>query len=362
MFVYIICLNWRKDTMFALPNNESTASGIKSSSAHSPINQYAELKHLVKQQGLLEKQPIYYTFKIVFTLSLLILGLVLILVVKNFWLLIPDAIFMAFVSTQIAFLGHDAAHQQITQTSRKNHIIGLMDSLLVGISYSWWANKHNRHHSHPNQESLDPDIEIPFISFTEEQARSRQNFARFVTKYQAYCYIPMYTLLPFTMRLVSIQFLVRKKGANLLIEGSLILIGIFLYLSLLISQLGIWKALLFLAIHQAFFGLSLGLVFVSNHTGMPILEKEEQLDFLSRQVLTARNIRGNPLIDFWYGGLNYQIEHHLFPKMPRNKLKEAQLVVKSFCQKHSIAYCETNFLETYRDIHQYFQRIAAEVS
>lgn len=347
--------------MFALPNNESAPSGFKSPIVHSHINQYAELKHLVKQQGLLEKQPVYYTFKIVLTLCLLVLGLIPILVMKNFWLLIPDAIYMAFVSTQIAFIGHDAAHQQITQTSRKNYIIGLMDSLLVGVSYSWWANKHNRHHSHPNQESLDPDIEIPLISFTEEQARSRQKLARFVTKYQAYFYIPMYTLLPFSMRLVSIQFLVRKKGAGLLIEGSLILIGIFLYLSLLVSQLGIWKALLFLGIHQAVFGLFLGLVFVSNHTGMPILEKEEQMDFLSRQVLTARNIKGNPLLDFWYGGLNYQIEHHLFPKMPRNKLKEARLVVKSFCQKHSIAYCETNFSETYRDIHQYFQRIAAEV-
>jgi len=347
--------------MFALPNNESVPSGFKSPVVHSHINQYAELKHLVKQQGLLEKQPVYYTFKIVLTLCLLVLGLVPILVMKNFWLLIPDAIYMAFVSTQIAFIGHDAAHQQITQTSRKNYIIGLMDSLLVGISYSWWANKHNRHHSHPNQESLDPDIEIPLISFTEEQARSRQKLARFVTKYQAYFYIPMYTLLPFSMRLVSIQFLVRKKGPGLLIEGSLILIGIFLYLSLLISQLGIWKALLFLGVHQAVFGLFLGSVFVSNHTGMPILEKEEQMDFLSRQVLTARNIKGNPLLDFWYGGLNYQIEHHLFPKMPRNKLKEARLVVKSFCQKHSIAYCEMNFSETYRDIHRYFRRVAAEV-
>jgi fatty acid desaturase len=347
--------------MFALPNNESAPSGLKSPVAYSHTNQYVELKRLVKQQGLLEKQSIYYTFKIVLTLCLLALGLVPIVVVKNFWLLIPDALYMAFVSTQIAFIGHDAAHQQIAQTSRTNYIIGLMDSLLVGVSYSWWANKHNRHHSHPNQESLDPDIEIPFISFTEEQARSRQKLARFVTKYQAYFYIPMYTLLPFSMRLVSVQFLLRKKGVGLLIEGSLILIGIFLYLSLLISQLGMWKALLFLAIHQAFFGLFLGSVFVSNHTGMPILEKEEQMDFLSRQVLTARNIKSNPLIDFWYGGLNYQIEHHLFPKMPRNKLKEARLIVKSFCQKYSIAYCETNFSETYRDIHQYFQRIAAEV-
>ncbi len=345
----------------ALPNNESAPSEFESPVARSPINQYVELKRIVKGKGLLETQPIYYTFKLLLTLSLLVLGLVPILVIKNFWLLIPDAVYLAFVSTQIAFIGHDAAHKQIAHTSWKNYVIGLMDSLLVGVSYSWWANKHNRHHSYPNQESLDPDIEIPMISFTEEQARSRQKLARFVTKYQAYLYFPMYTLLPFTMRFVSIQFLVRKKGQDLLIEGTLILIGFFLYFSLLFSQLGVWKALLFISIHQAFFGMFLGSVFVSNHTGMPILEKEEQMDFLHRQVLTARNITPNPLIDFWYGGLNYQIEHHLFPKMPRNKLKEARLIVKSFCEMHSIAYAETTFSETYRDIHEYFYLISTEV-
>ncbi|HEX3640346.1 MAG TPA: hypothetical protein VHV10_03540, partial [Ktedonobacteraceae bacterium] len=92
----------------ALPNNESTPSEFESPVARSPINQYAELKRIVKGKGLLETQPIYYTFKLVLTLGLLVLGLVPILVIKNFWLLIPDAVYLAFVSTQIAFIGHDA--------------------------------------------------------------------------------------------------------------------------------------------------------------------------------------------------------------------------------------------------------------
>ena len=86
--------------------------------------------------------------------------------------------------------------------------------------------------------------------------------------------------------------------------------------------LSVGQALLFIVVHQALFGLYTGLVFAPNHKGMPILDSDSQLDFVRRQVLTSRDVNAHPLTDFWYGGLNYQIEHHLFPSMPRNKLKK----------------------------------------
>jgi fatty acid desaturase len=69
-----------------------------------------------------------------------------------------------------------------------------------------------------------------------------------------------------------------------------------------------------------------------------------------RQVITARNVYAHPWNDFWYGGLNYQIEHHLFPSMPRNNLKKAQKVVKAFCQEHEISYYETSVARSYKEI------------
>ena len=77
------------------------------------------------------------------------------------------------------------------------------------------------------------------------------------------------------------------------------------------------QALVFIAVHQGLLGLYLGSVFAPNHKGMPILSKDDDSDFLRRQVLTARNVRGGRLTDLLLGGLNYQIEHHLFPSMPR---------------------------------------------
>src|SRR5260370_33517810 len=87
-------------------------------------------------------------------------------------------------------------------------------------------------------------------------------------------------------------------------------------------------------------------IIAPNHKGMPILEKSSKIDFLRRQVLTARNVYSSPFNDFWYGGLNYQIEHQLFPSMPRHNFKAAQKVITLLCQRHAIAYYETEMVTT----------------
>lgn len=76
-------------------------------------------------------------------------------------------------------------------------------------------------------------------------------------------------------------------------------------------------------------------------------------------MLPALCIKAHPFTDFWYGGLNYQIEHHLFPNMPRNKLKEAQPIVRAFCKEHAIAYAETSMLQSYREILRFLHQVSA---
>ena len=115
--------------------------------------------------------------------------------------------------------------------------------------------------------------------------------------------------------------------------------------------------LAFLVVHQAVFGVYLGKTFAPNHKGMPHPDGTE--DFLRRQVLTARNVKAHPFTDFWYGGLNYQIEHHLFPTIPRNKLGEAQTIVKAFCHARSIPYHETGLLQSYRELLQHLHQVSA---
>jgi fatty acid desaturase len=325
--------------------------------------EYVELKNLIKHRGLLEKQPVYYTCRIVLVLSMLALGLAFLLAVPTFWLQLLNAFFLAFVYVQIGFLAHESGHRQMFSASRKHDIVCLLaGNMLLGMSYSHWLEKHNRHHSHPNQLDLDPDLEIPFIFFTQKEGvRSRGKCSQFFFKHQAYFFIPTLMLLSFDWKYRSMRFLLQKKAKKYHVaEIVLMVVHVLLYLGLLFYRFEVWQAVLFIIAHQGLIGVYMGSVFAPNHKGMPILDKGSRVGYLRRQVITARDVRSHPIGDLFYGGLNYQIEHHLFPSMACNKLKEAQRVVRTFCQEHSIAYYETGFVQSYRELLQQLHEVGAQ--
>ena len=322
-------------------------------------SEYAELSKLIRQTGLLKKQPVYYAGKILMTAGLLGVSVALMALLDNLWLQLVNAAFLAFVFGQIGFLGHDAGHQQIFRSSRNNDIVGLAITLILGVSRSWWVDKHNRHHSYPNQLSKDPDTFIPTLAFSEDQAISRSGFFGLVVKYQAYLYFPMLCLQGLGVRLASIQWLMHHRAKYARLEPILMGIALVPYLGVPIYLMGLWHGALFLLVAQSLYGIYLSSVFAPNHKGMPLVTDESQMDFMRRQVITARNVRSNPLTDFWYGGLNCQIEHHLFPTMPRNKLRDAQKIIREFCRTHAIPYYETSAVRSQGEILGHLHRVSA---
>ena len=324
-----------------------------------PIHEYAELKSLINQRGLLDKQLGYYAYKFVSTLGLLALSLAILAFVDTLWVQLVNAVFMAFVFTQIAYIGHDVGHRQIFRSARNNEITGLIVCFMLALERSWWIDKHNRHHNNPNHLELDPDADFPILAFTKEQAVKKKGVFRFIVKYQAFLFIPMLLLEGLGLRIAGVQYLVTSKIKYPVIEP-LLMVGHFVaYFGLLLIFLSGWHAVFFIIIHQALFGLFLGSAFAPNHKGMLMVREDEEMDFLRRQVLTARNVKGHPITDMWYGALNYQIEHHLFPAMPRNNLKEAQIIVRAFCEEHSISYHETGVVQSVKEILQYLHQESA---
>lgn len=322
-----------------------------------PAGEYAELRRLLEQKGLFAKQPLYYVGRMSMTLAMLAAGLSVLATAEGFGLQLLNAVFLAFVCCQLSYIVHDAGHGQIFRTPRRNHVLGtLVTNLVLGMSYGYWRESHNRHHASPNQVDLDPDIGVSLVAFTEEQARGKTGLRRVITKYQAYLFIPMLFLDAFRRRKESIQFVWREKAntETILLGAHYALVGAFLF-----QVVGVWQALLFLSVQQAGYGLFLASAFAPNHKGMPILPKDTQMDLLRRQVVTTRNVRPHPFTDFWYGALNYQIEHHLFPNMPRNKLKESQGIVRAFCAARGIPYRETSALDSYRQTLNYLHRVGA---
>src|SRR5262245_35954829 len=327
--------------------------------ANTHAHEYAELRELLSQQGLFDRQPFYYTGKVLQNLSFLVLAVGILVTTNLFWVQMLNAAFLAFVFTQIAFMGHDAGHRQMFQSAWKTDVFGLLCTLLTAISYSWWTEKHNQHHRHPNHLERDPDVRQRFLAFSDEQSGITQGFRRSIIKHQASLFFPMLLLQGFAVRFHSIMFLLSKRARSPLIELLFMAFHCVFYPGIVFSLLGIWQGMAFILVHQTLFGLYMGSIFAPNHKGMLVLMGNSTLDRLRPQVLTCRNVRPNPLADFWFGGRNYQIEHHLFPHMARNKLKAAQATVKMFCQAHSIPYCETNIFQAYGDTLRYLHHVGA---
>jgi fatty acid desaturase len=343
------------------PGETPAASHVQGSAFHLQTNPYAQLKRLIKKNGLLDRQPAYYAAKTGFTLALLAVSLALLFVLGETSFQLLNAAYLAFVFVQISLLAHDFGHRQFSFRSpwKNDWLTLIFGNLLLGISRQWWIDKHNEHHGHPNQMDLDPDVDIPLLAFEEEQALDKRGLARFVVKYQAVLIFPLSLLQAISMLRSSLEFLAAKKAKSTLVEALTICVHFALYFALLFSVLEPLQALLFVAVHRGLFGTYLVSIFAPNHKAMPLLERDSKVDFLRRQVLTSRNVTAHPITDFCYGGLNYQIEHHLFPRLPRNKLREAQPIIRGFCRDHCIAYHETSVLQSYREILQHLHAIGA---
>ena len=325
-----------------------------------PVADFAELPRRIREQGLLDRQLRYYTIKMVSTLAMLSLSIGLLILVDNFWFQIANAVFLAFVFGQIGYIGHDAGHLGVCRSERGNRLIGYAVSFLLSMSQSWWLNQHNQHHRSPNDLDDDPHTHIPVFAFSEEKAIRMRGILRILAAYQAFYFLPILTFECLALRFSSAQFLVgARRPRTYLPELALMAVHFTLYAGLLLYALSPWQALVFALVHQGLFGLYYGLVFAPNHKGMLILDKDQPLDFVRTQVLTTRNVRPNFLVDFLYGGLNYQIEHHLFTMMPRNRLGKARPIVKEFCQQRGIPYYETGTLGSYREILSHMHQVTS---
>jgi fatty acid desaturase len=309
---------------------------------------YAQLSRQVRQAGLLERRRGYYIWKIAATVVLLAAGWAALVVVGDSWWQLAVAAFLAVMFTQVGFLGHDAGHRQVFGSQRASYVAGLLlGNLGIGLSCGWWVAKHNRHHAHPNTEGADPDIAAGALAFTAAQARAGRRAARLVYRCQAYLFFPMLLGEAVGLHAASIRALGSQASRHRSWEAALLAAHVAGYLTVVFLVLSPVKAVVFIVVQQGVFGLYLGCSFAPNHKGMPILGPADRSDFLRRQVLTSRNVRGGWLTDLALGGLNYQIEHHLFPSMPRPNLRRSQALVAAFCNQAGLPYCQASLAGSY---------------
>ncbi|HSZ35602.1 MAG TPA: acyl-CoA desaturase [Acidimicrobiales bacterium] len=314
--------------------------------------EFQQLTLAVRAAGLFERRLGYYGVKVVVTVAAFGAGWLGFFLLGDSWATLAIAAFLGVAATQLGFLGHDAGHRQIFESRRANRLLGLgIGNGLIGLSYGWWVPKHNAHHAHPNELGRDPDIGVGLPSagaHRDDPDGELHGVARWLDRWQAQLFFPLMLLRSTGLYVSGFQDVIRRRRErSVLTEGALLVAHVALYLTVVFWVLSPTKAIAFIAVHQAAFSLYLGCSFAPNHKGMPLLEDGTEMCFARRQVITARNLSGGRLTGFLFGGLNYQIEHHLFPTMPRPNLARAQAMVRAFCHDNQLGYAEARPLASY---------------
>jgi fatty acid desaturase len=325
----------------------------------SPTTEYSSLLRTVRDAGLLKRRTGFYVK--IFAIMVAALGAagVGFVLLGDSWFQLIIAAVLGVVLTQFAFLAHEASHRQVFTSGKLNDIVGrTLANLFVGISYSWWMTKHSRHHANPNVVGKDTDIERDFISFQEVDAAKARGIYAWFTRRQGYFFFPVLVFEGVNLhRHGFLTVFGRGKVDKRWLEITMIMLRVVAYLGVVFYFLPLGMGFAFIGVQLAVFGVYMGASFAPNHTGMPILPHDSKVDFLRRQVLTSRNIKGGVLMDTYMGGLNYQIEHHLFPNMPRPHLARAQEIIKEYCDTHSILYSETTLTESYGIVTRYLNQV-----
>ncbi|KAJ3382071.1 hypothetical protein HDU84_004629 [Entophlyctis sp. JEL0112] len=309
------------------------------------------LREDFKKKGLFESNKLYYLFKVVSTFAL---G------ASSLWLLwafgktLTSAVFlagilMALFWQQSGWLAHDFLHHQVFKNRLYNDAVGyVVGNIWQGFSVAWWKDKHCTHHSVPNIHGEDPDINtMPFLAWSEHALEffhdvKDADLARFFVAYQPTLFFP---ILGKSKLLSPTQLVVEK--ATLAVHWVWLLTAAFTFATPL-------RALLFLFVAECGCGLLLAFVFTVNHNAMPVYSTAEakKFDFYELQIRTGRDVLPSLFNDWFTGGLNYQIEHHLFPTLPRHSFGVASGPIQELCRKHGVPFHKTSLLGGLKEVLQ----------
>ncbi|OAD04353.1 hypothetical protein MUCCIDRAFT_37214 [Mucor lusitanicus CBS 277.49] len=327
-----------------------------------------DLRDKLEKQGYFDASTGFYIYKVSTTLLVCIAGLA---ILKAWGRDSALAVFIAAFLVglfwqQCGWLAHDYAHYQVIKDPNVNNLfLVTFGNLVQGFSLSWWKNKHNTHHASTNVSGEDPDIDTAPILLWDEFAAANfygslkdnaSGFDRFIAEhilpYQTRYY---FFILGFARTSWAIQSIIYSFKNETLSKSKLLswceriflIVHWIFFTYCTVAWIGsLRNIIMFFVVSQITTGYLLAIVFAMNHNGMPVYSPEEanHTEFYELQCITGRDVNCTVFGDWIMGGLNYQIEHHLFPEMPRHHLSKVKSMVKPIAQKYNIPYHDTTVI------------------
>ena len=268
---------------------------------------------------------------------------------------------LAFSSVHAGFFAHEAGHGAVTRDRRAIAWLGqVFNTLLTALCYSYYCHIHRRHHPHCNDRARDPDMQSEFFSMYQESAREKTGLGKLISRHQSVLIWILVWLQPFTLKIDSMRFL-RQNPRTTRVDQIILLLHFALWFVPPALVLGLPAALLNYGLMTLLAGPYLGAIFLVNHIGTRVIEPDESVSFLMREISTTRNLGSSRLHGFLFGGVNNHIEHHLFPAMPTARLRAARPIVREFCHRHGILYREMSWLAAAQGVTQHFKAMSAFV-
>ncbi|KAL3692131.1 hypothetical protein R1sor_005782 [Riccia sorocarpa] len=328
------------------------------------LKDYRDLRTALQRAQMFKSNKLYYASKFATVFSLLAASLAIINWSQSFWAVLASSVVMGLYWQQCGWLSHDFVHNQVTDNKKLNLYFGglVVGNLMTAFSVGWWRTKHNVHHAVTNEcdekyQPVDPDIDtVPLLAWSKEILDTVEDpNIRKILSVQHWLFFPLLLLARISWMYSSwahardfeMSPSMRRAEKGTLLAHYATTIGAAFYF------LPAPQAICWLFLSEAFSGLFLSIVFTVSHNGMEMYN--EPKDFVTAQLSATRNIKNQFFYDWFSGGLNWQIEHHLFPTMPRHNLGKVAPHVKALCAKHGLEYQE---ISLYAAMKAAFDRLA----
>ncbi len=323
----------------------------------------AQIQASARAEGIVEPAAGAYALRVAILLPTLLALQAVAWMVEGAALMLAAAAISGVVAVQLGFVAHDAGHRSVSRQPAVNDLAGhLAFTIVNGLGFQSWCAGHHAHHAHCQDESRDPDMWTDTVmSLTPGSAAAKTGIGRWLLPYQGYYLWPISLLFAHGLRSQSLrQAYARPRGYPL----DVLLLPLHYALWWLVPALALGTGVAQIAavylIHSAVVGAYLAALFWVNHIGMPALPAAHGVSVLEQQVVGTRNVRNPRWADPFFGGLNFQIEHHLLPSAPSSRLRKARSIVRPLCLENRVPHHEEGFVQALRSVTRHVHRIAKQ--